>query len=337
MINYDEIESVHLELSSMCNANCPGCPRNYYGYPYNDGYVERNLTLSNVKAIFRDINFIKQLKRLRIEGNFGDFVSNNESIDIIKYFLQFNPELKVRIVTNGSAQKVAFWKELGELGVTVVFSIDGLEDTHKIYRQSTNFNKIISNAKAFINAGGKAHCKTVVFEHNKHQIEDIKQLTEDLGFVYFEEVNNTRGAIPAFNRRGTLVNKIDGYSKTIDLKQILENRKTDEVLLEDVAPFVKEANSINCEICGTKEIYIDSVGDVYPCCYLGFNPRKYGNGNYHQPVNKQIRKIIHPNNAVRNRLENCIKWFKNVEQSWIKATIEDAKLVACIDNCGVNK
>ena len=336
MIKIDEIESVHIELSSLCNANCPGCPRNYYGYPYNDGYVERNLTLSNVQAIFSS-DFLKQLKRIRVEGNFGDFVSNNESVDILKWMLGINPDLDISVITNGSAQKLSFWKELGKLGITVVFSIDGLEDTHKIYRQSTNFKKIISNAKAFIKAGGNAICKTVVFDHNKHQIKDIEKLIKDLGFVKFQTRNNTRGPIPAYNRRGTLVNKIDGYNKTVNLKQILKSRKTDEVILEDIAPYVKDTKKIDCEVCTTKEIYIDSTGNVYPCCYLGFNPRTYGNGTYHQPVNRQIKNIIHPNNALRNRLENCIKWFDNVEESWNKPTINDGKLVACVDNCSVNK
>ena len=335
MIKHNEIEGVHIELSSMCNANCPGCPRNYYGYPYNDGYIEKNLTLSNVQAIFRDLDFLRQLKHIRIEGNFGDFVSNNESVEIIEWLLSINPDLKMWVVTNGSAQKLSFWKRLGELGVRVVFSIDGLEDTHKIYRQSTSFKKIISNAKAFIKAGGHAICKTVIFEHNKHQIKDIEKMTKNLGFAKFEKVINTRGPLPAFNRKGTLVNIIDGYNETINIKEILNEHRQNEVLLEDIS--VSQTNTINCEVCVEKEIYIDSTGDVYPCCYIGHNPRKYGHGKYHQPVNKQIRKILHPNNAIRNRLENCIKWFNKVEESWNKPSVEDGKLVVCIDNCGVNK
>lgn len=43
----DEIRRVDMEISSLCNAECPLCPRNLYGFPYNDGYVERNLTLSD--------------------------------------------------------------------------------------------------------------------------------------------------------------------------------------------------------------------------------------------------------------------------------------------------
>ena len=52
MIQYNEIRDVHLEISSLCNARCPLCPRNFRGYPYNDGYPETNLTIEQIKKIF---------------------------------------------------------------------------------------------------------------------------------------------------------------------------------------------------------------------------------------------------------------------------------------------
>ena len=62
-----------------------------------------------------------------------------------------------------------FWS-LGKLNankeIYVVFCLDGLEDTHEIYRRKTNFNKIISNMKAFIDAGGYAGVITTAFDHN---------------------------------------------------------------------------------------------------------------------------------------------------------------------------
>ena len=57
MINYTEIKHCEIELSSYCNAVCPLCPRNLFGYKYNTGYTERNLTLAEIKKIF-EINFI---------------------------------------------------------------------------------------------------------------------------------------------------------------------------------------------------------------------------------------------------------------------------------------
>ena len=89
MLLVNDIARIHLELSSLCNARCPGCPRNFYGQPYNDGYIERNLTLADVQSIF-DNNFLDQIKRIRINGNFGDFIMNPESADIIEWLLKQN-------------------------------------------------------------------------------------------------------------------------------------------------------------------------------------------------------------------------------------------------------
>ena len=55
MYKLSDIRDIHLEISSLCNARCPLCPRNFHGYPYNDGYIERNLTLDDVKKILNTI------------------------------------------------------------------------------------------------------------------------------------------------------------------------------------------------------------------------------------------------------------------------------------------
>ena len=85
MYNIKDIQHLHLEISSRCNAACPLCPRNFYGYPHNDGYVEHDMTLKEAQQIFSK-TFLNQLNEIYINGNFGDIVMNKDSIDIIKYF-----------------------------------------------------------------------------------------------------------------------------------------------------------------------------------------------------------------------------------------------------------
>ena len=41
------------------------------------------------------------------------------------------------------------------------------------------------NLSTFINAGGKAEWKYLIFEHNKHQVDDAKQLAKSLGVETF--------------------------------------------------------------------------------------------------------------------------------------------------------
>lgn len=152
MILYDTIREVHLELSSLCNARCPLCPRNFRGYPYNDGYIETNLSLNSCQHIFSPA-FLKQLDHIWINGNFGDAVMNPETPKIIEYFYSQNSHLNIEMSTNGSARDAWFWQQLSGK-VKVYFCLDGLEDTHHLYRQNTSWPTIIKNAKTFIEAGG---------------------------------------------------------------------------------------------------------------------------------------------------------------------------------------
>jgi sulfatase maturation enzyme AslB (radical SAM superfamily) len=87
--------------------------------------------------------------------------------------------------TNGSARTVDWWRDIAEVlkpNGYVIFSIDGLEDTNHLYRRNTNWEKIISNVNAFIEAGGIAHWEYIVFEHNEHQIDIARDLASSLGF-----------------------------------------------------------------------------------------------------------------------------------------------------------
>ena len=80
----DQIQHLHLEISSLCNAACPLCPRNFWGYEYNAGYKEHNMTLAEAQKRF-SIEFVKQLRHLVINGNFGDAVMNPDPVPIVNY------------------------------------------------------------------------------------------------------------------------------------------------------------------------------------------------------------------------------------------------------------
>ena len=83
MYAIQDIEAVHLEISSECNAACPKCPRNLCGYPHNDGYEEHAMTLVEAQRIFSP-TFLRQLRKLLINGNFGDIVMNPDALEIVE-------------------------------------------------------------------------------------------------------------------------------------------------------------------------------------------------------------------------------------------------------------
>lgn len=329
MIAIDQIKHIELELSSYCNASCPLCPRNLFGYEKIDlGYVKKHLTLNKVKQIL-DKNFLKQIEKIVFEGNFGDPLMNPELLEIVKYL-----DKPIDIFTNASLQTESFWKDLAKYPVTVYFAIDGLEDTHSIYRRNTDYNKILKNAKTFIAAGGNAVWKMIKFDHNQHQIVAAEALSKELGFKKFQLVDHGRNNGPVFNNNGDLENVIGNFTGNIELSHYIDIIKNGDMFIEDI--YDQPKKTVKCMAKNNNSIYISSTGEVYPCCFMGFSPNTYGHGRWHQPVNAQIKNLIYKNNALENSLKECIEWFNSIPSCWNKKTFNDGRLIVCDAACGMN-
>ena len=321
-----DVVHLHLEISSLCNASCPGCPRNMFGYPFNAGYVEHNMTLAEAKKIFQP-DFLQQLTGMSINGNLGDAVMNPDTVPIIEYFLEQNPNININISTNGAARDKQFWTRLAQLEVQIFFCIDGLEDTHSIYRQNTLFSTVIRNAQTVINNGGRAVWKMIKFDHNAHQIESARALSKELGFEWFfvppgRKSNN----FPVFNHRGDLVYTM-GRVDQVNLTQLLMSRA--QRPRQPVEYFGEINDPIVCQIQAMRSVYVDSTGGVYPCCYMGYNPKQFN-----KIENYQYQNLIQRNNANEHSLATCIEWFNHVAASWNKPTFADGRLKICNDVCG---
>ena len=335
MIAYQDIRDVHLEISSLCNASCPWCPRTFWGYPYNGGYPETNLSLESARLIFSS-DFLKQLTSIRINGNFGDIVMNPQGADIIDYFFEHNPTLEVTVSTNGGARSREFWIQLAGSPVTVLFCLDGLEDTHHLYRQNTVWSTVIRNARTFIDSGGRAVWKMIRFDHNQHQVDQCRQLSQELGFVDFKLIEDGRDTAPVFDRDGNLIHVLGNYTGPREFPVLFHKKITDTVLLEDIVADRVPAKSMACQTQILKSIYIAANGDVSPCCFTGFYPKTYGHGQYHEAANAQLVPLMAKNNALEHSLQECIEWFKLVENSWKFETYQQGHLIICDDNCGQN-
>lgn len=327
MIKIDQIKHIEIELSSYCNASCPLCPRNLFGYEDIDlGYTKRHLTLEEIKKIFNK-NFLKQIEFITFEGNFGDPLMNPELLSIVEYL-----DTPIVITTNASLQTNQFWKKLASYPVTVYFSIDGLADTHSIYRRNTNYNKILRNAKTFINAGGTAVWKMIKFDHNCHQILAAENLSKELGFKNFELVDHGRNSGPVFDNQGNLENVIGNFNGNTNLDHYIDIIQNGDMLIEDINDQPKK--KVSCISKNNNSIYISSTGEIYPCCFMGFSPNTFGHGQWHQPVNEQIKKLVYKNNATQYSIEECLEWFNSIPACWNKKTFDDGRLIVCDANCG---
>ena len=328
MLNYKEIRRVHLEISTRCNAACPECPRNFRGVDIVDTYPVCDMSLEQAQKIFT-VPFLQQLDQLLINGNYGDFITARDGLGIVEYFLATNPQLKVIISTNASGRP-HIWQRLGELGVEVQFRIDGLADTHHLYRQYTNFELILENAIKFIQAGGNAVWAMIKFDHNKHQISQAELLSKSLGFKRFELVDAGRDKTVVFTRDRKFSHVIGDYKGTTDYKTLYDQYQhyisDPDVTLKKVQ--IQE-RTINCYSKQNQEIYVSANGEIYPCCWLGFYPlSKQGN-----PSTFQLRPLIVENNALEYGIEHAIAWFNQIEGTWNK-TVSDGKIYTCNETCG---
>ena len=165
----------------------------------------------------------------------------------------------MNIHTNGSARDNEFWEKLARLGVEVTFAIDGLADTHSLYRIGTNFDMIMRNAKTFIEAGGKADWHMLAFEHNEHQIDECKRLSKELGFHTFIVKHTARFPVEKMP-------VIDDLGKPVYYIKPTQKSKTIMALSKNTIP--KDHVDIKCKVQKESQLYVSAMGDVSPCCWL---------------------------------------------------------------------
>ena len=198
-----DVKVLHLELTSRCNALCPMCARTT-GLDYDNELLKKRDDLDLVDTDPQLIkNVLEQLQpftpeHVFINGNFGDPIMYPYLLDVVRMCKDAGVP-QVTLSTNGSAQTEAWWRELAQImrkPDKVIFAIDGLEDTNHLYRVNTKWSTIMRNAKAFIEEGGLARWDYIGFEHNEHQIDEARQLADDMGFVTFRYKKSNRYVIP---------------------------------------------------------------------------------------------------------------------------------------------
>jgi hypothetical protein len=192
--NFSELNQLHIELTNACNAACPMCTRFHVNSPLVRPDLEIDqITLEKFKNYFPP-EVIEKCEVILFCGVHGDPGMARDLFEICEYIGQANPKTTIRMNTNGGMRKPEFWSKLGDLFAKkvedhwswqVTFSIDGLADTNHLYRRNVDWDKLMANVNAFINAGGRAEWDYLIFKHNEHQIDEAKELSKKLGFYSF--------------------------------------------------------------------------------------------------------------------------------------------------------
>lgn len=272
---WNNIRNLQLDHTSRCNLMCPQCARVWdNGKALNPSMPISDLNLNDYKILLEPFADNK-LNQILHCGNFGDVIASPTFIETFDYSLDFTNT--VQIETNGSARKIDWWKDLAKRSknkLIMVFSIDGLKDTNHIYRVGSTYEKIIENANAFINAGGKAVWQFIEFEHNYHQIEEAKHIAKDMGFTDFRVKYTSRFAEQNIKKvqtkKGDTVKDTDNNKNQKDMKNILKTFSSfDEYV---------EKTDITCKYLADQRLFVDMEMRLWPCCWFGA-PRYFSHKN----------------------------------------------------------
>lgn len=353
---YSTIQRVHLEVTSKCNARCPQCMRNVKGSPFiATGLEEVDLSVDTIRSIFSD-PLLSNVTNILINGNYGDFVMHESPLEIVEEIKKILPNVRLKIHTNGGALKDDIWRQLAKYNPTVEFGIDGLEDTHHLYRRNTSYKTVIKNAKAFIDAGGNAEWMMTVFKHNQHQIEECRKLAEDLGFSKFTKRVGTRGFAPVLDSNLELEYVIEPSDllKTVQEKPLsffknkasmyaLQYKKGNALLVDPT--YIEESKSrwydnnshrielpINCKASNAKEIYISAQGLAYPCCWIGAQ-KTYGKVFHFYEFEELLKSNNISFSDIDLKINSLSDVFKTGYFDVLSNSFTTNKLKRCIETC----
>lgn len=239
------VKVLHLEPTDVCNLACPSCLRETD--TLFDKKNKNHLTVDQIKNLF-DENFIRNLDKMFMCGDYGDPAAGEHTVEIYEYFRSVNPNIQLGMNTNGSLRNTDYWEYLGKnifnkFGDYVLFSIDGLRDTNHIYRVNAIWDKIINNANAFISAGGMAQWDMLVYAHNEHQVDEAEQLARTMKFTHFRA-------------------KVSKREPTVDWLSLPNKWKRQSITEGTIECFAEKEQSL----------YVSATGKLYKCCWLGGEP-----------------------------------------------------------------
>jgi MoaA/NifB/PqqE/SkfB family radical SAM enzyme len=337
MFKFNELNQIHLEITNNCQASCPMCNRNINGGLDNPLIKIRNWTFEEFKTIMSP-EVLRQIESYYFCGNFGDPILNNDLIRMCAWSKITAPTIRVAVHTNGGARNTDWWGTLAQAlpdDHRVVFALDGLEDTHHLYRVGTKYETVIENAKAFIDAGGKAEWVFIKFKHNEHQVEEARRRSIELGFRSFVLKNSSRfilePKVKVVDRTGNVMHYIEPATdvplKFIDKKII------------DAYKQVVDKSVIECKAQRQKEVYIDAYGDMFPCCWLASVPYSYINPDDALEVRTEMLRQHNEMVASLGSINTKQLSIKDILESQPYQTVWDEywttnKLITCARTCG---
>lgn len=356
------INTINIEVTDRCNAECPACPRNMAGGPVKPYVMNQELSLDYFKLIGPE--FLSQIRWWNFCGTKGDPSSAQDLFEIIDYLLECNPETMIEIRTNGGARNTDFWKKIGNrfkgTMCAVAWSIDGWENTNHIYRRNVKWKKVKENLHAYLSTGARTLWEFNKFAHNMEDMPLIESFCKrhNIHFLPREpfgfENNADEGNAKERYRSMPVYKAIDDNTAVLEY-EIFPYNASKENLISDHPKSLKKEEflsgvfdpnnythlkntdvEIQCETSAElwrQEVFMDSNGMILPCCYIA---SKYVMGDKQlrdmfDPIKEEL--IVSENNTIYDVLNH--KLFKKTMPDALSGKMNDdvGYCITCVHHC----
>lgn len=262
------IDCVHYDITDLCNAGCPQCPRTDPGGCRPQDWLAKHASSLEEFRAYSPPELLAGLESAYFCGNYGDAAVVPDLIEILRYCWEANPKLKLQLHTNAGMRGRDWWVALAEAAkgkrFEVVAAIDGASQaTNSLYRVRTDFARVIGNLTAFIDKGGRAQWRMLVFRHNEHEVAKAEAMAKQLGFVGFRAYPSNRFNGPDF--RYTL----GGREFVLEPPTAKVAPKVEGRHSIDREEVTRTEAYIDCEAIRKSTAYLDFEGYLLPCCYFG--------------------------------------------------------------------
>ena len=216
--------AVSIETSAICNLKCPECPTGNKSLKRKQGLM----TYSDFEEI------IDQIKKYAVYVNLslqGEPFLNKELLKMIQ--LADKNNILTSLSTNGHFLNYDTALEIIDSGLKrLIVSLDGTDqETYEKYRKGGSFDSVINGIKILSSIKAKKQVKYpeivlqfIVFNHNEHQLNKIKELGKNLG-VNKVELKSAQITNPESINSIPSINKFSRYTVKNNKLKLKSNQK----------------------------------------------------------------------------------------------------------------
>lgn len=250
VVPQNDLKVVYYAITEGCNLRCPYC------YASSEKALPGELTTDEALGL---MNQIADMGASTVVFTGGEAMMRRDLFDIVRHARAAG--LRTNIITNGTfIRKIETARTMAEIFDRVTVSVDGATaEQHEPTRGRGTFAKVIKALELLNEAGVEPVINHVVTADNAEHIAEVAALGERF------RINHVRAQFHSDLGRAKFDDLSFGWHDYLKTDYFMWTSPNAKHLLGDALKSIKPCSvKANCGM-GGHEIYVNSLGNVYPC------------------------------------------------------------------------